>query len=101
MNADSPDFIWRAQMGFARHELIRALPRAIEPFQVIDPAANPVEMVHENRIVRLHTGPDGFRAIASMRIPQLPVSLEFFGFNGEEYNVFLARFRKYLQKGGG
>jgi hypothetical protein len=96
-----PDFTWRAQMGFSRSELIRALPRAVEPYRIRNSATNPVEILLDSRIVRLHTGPDGYREIASMRIPQLPVSLEFFDFGAAEYEAFLSRFRKYLQKGGG
>ena len=55
----------------------------------------------DDRTVRLLTGKDGYRAIASMRIPQLAVTLEFSGFSQLQYDQFMDRFRKYLHKGGG
>ena len=88
-------------MGFTRRELLRGLPRAVEPFTILDPAANPVEITRDSRIVRLYTGDEGFRSIASMRIPVMPVRLEFTGFDQAEHDAFLTRFRTYLQKGGG
>ena len=101
MNAAQPDFLWEAQMGFTRRELLRGLPRAVEPYTILDPTQNPVEIGLEDRIVRLYTGDEGFRSIASMRIPVMPVRLEFVGFNQAEHDTFLGRFRTYLQKGGG
>lgn len=96
-----PDFSWQAQMGYTRDELIRGLPRAVAPYRVLDSSANPVEIVLDSRIVRFYTGQEGFRAIASMRIPVIPVKLEFFGFSNDQHDVFLHRFRTYMQKGGG
>ena len=101
MTEEGPDFLWEAQMGFTRRELLRGLPRAVEPYEIRDPAVNPVEISQGNRIVSLYTGAEGFRSIASMRIPVMPVRLEFRGFNEAEYESFLGRFRTYLQKGGG
>lgn len=101
MSDVEPDFSWQAQMGYARHELIRGLPRAVAPYRILNPSSEPVEIVLDSRIVRLYTGRGGFRAIASMRIPVIPVRLEFFGFSKEQHDAFLHRFRTYLQRGGG
>ena len=88
-------------MGFTRSELLKGLPNAVVPYQIRDISADPVEIIDQGRIVKLTTGPDGFRAIASMRVPSLPVTLEFFGFDEQQYTLFMQRFRKYLHKGGG
>ena len=101
MNGTIPDFTWRAQMGFTRAELLRALPRAVTPYEIRNTDVNPVEIVFDNHIVHLHTGPERLRVIASLKIPELPVTLDFFGFDEIEFESFLSRFRRYLQKGGG
>lgn len=101
MTGPVPDFTWHAQMGFTRAELLRALPRAVTPFETRDNNANPVEIVYDSHIVHLHTGPERLRVIASLKIPELPVTLDFFGFDEAEFASFLSRFRRYLQKGGG
>lgn len=88
-------------MGFTRRELLKGLENAVAPYKVVDLATDPVEIIDEGRIVKLTTGVDGFRAIASMRVPSLPVTLEFFGFDEQQHLLFMQRFRKYLHKGGG
>ena len=101
MTAAGPDFTWRALMGFTRIELMRALPRAVEPYEVRNTAANPVEIALGNHIVQLYAGPERMRSLASLKIPELPVRLEFYGFDAFEHDAFLSRFRRFLQKGGG
>lgn len=101
MSDQPPAYQWQAQMGFTRRELLRGLDRAVAPYQVSNPAQNPIEISLENRIVRLYTGAEDYRSIASLRIPVMPVRLEFTGFNQGQYEAFLGRFRTYLQKGGG
>lgn len=95
------DFQYRADMGFTRLELLKGLDNAVVPYQVVSLSSDPVEIVKENRVVKLTTGADGYRSIASMRIPLLPVSLDFYGFDQAQYDEFMQRFRKYLHKGGG
>ena len=101
MSANEPDFRYQADMGFTRVELLKGLENAVMPYTVSGGRKDPIEIHHDGRLVKLTTGPDGYRAIASMRIPLLPVKLEFFGFDQSQYEEFLARFRKYLHKGGG
>jgi len=95
------DFRYQADMGFSRSELLKGLETAVHPYQVKSLSANPIEIFMDDRTVRLLTGKDGYRAIASMRIPQLAVTLEFSGFSQLQYDQFMDRFRKYLHKGGG
>lgn len=97
----SPSHIHVADMGFTRAELLKGLEKAVFPYQVVNLTSDQVEIVKDNRMVKLSTGKDGFRAIASMRVPQLSVSLEFFGFSHDQFEQFMQRFRKYLHKGGG
>ncbi len=88
-------------MGFTREELLKGLENAVVPYSISGGNRDPIEIRHAGRVVKLTTGPDGYRAIASMRIPLLPVKLEFYGFEQNHYDMFIARFRKYLHKGGG
>lgn len=95
------EFIHQADMGFTRAELLKGLKTAVEPYQIRDLDAEVIEITAAGRTVKLSTGPDGFRTIASMRVPMLPVKLEFSGFNAEQYRQFMLRFKRYLHKGGG
>ncbi len=95
------DFQYQADMGFTRVELLKGLENAVVPYRVVSLSSDPVEIVKEDRLIQLTTGADGFRSIASMRIPLLSVSLDFFGFDQMQYDEFMQRFRKYLHKGGG
>ena len=95
------NFTHVADMGFTRAELLKGLETAVFPYQVVNLNASTVEIVDEDRVVRLTTGKDGFRAIASMQVPKLSVRLEFINFNRDQFERFMQRFRKYLHKGGG
>jgi hypothetical protein len=95
------DFVYQADMGFTRRELLKGLQTAVHPYEVKSLFTDPVEIVQDSRMVKLMTGADGFRAIASMRVPQLSVTLKFYGFSQQQHDQFMERFRKYLHKGGG
>ena len=95
------DFVYQAEMGFTRKELVRGLATAVTPYQILDAYSEVIEIIGDNRTVKLSTGVERFRAIASMRIPVLPVKLEFFNFTDDAYSAFMQRFKKYLHKGGG
>ena len=98
---DTPCFRYCADMGFSRKELVKGLPAAVLPYHVVDAGAKAIHITMGDQRVILTTGPDQFRAIASMRIPVLAVSLEFYHFNQDQYDQFMRRFKKYLHKGGG
>ena len=101
MSNISPSHSHEADMGFTRRELLRGLPNAVVPYQIVDPEADVVIIRLDDCEVRLSTGPDGVRAIASMRVPRLAVKLEFFGFDQVRYDAFMKQFKKSLHKGGG
>jgi hypothetical protein len=90
-----------ADMGFTRAELLKGLKTAVFPYQVVNLNTDMIKIVDEDRVVRLTTGKDGFRAIASMQVPKLSVQLEFINFDQDQFERFMQRFRKYLHKGGG
>ena len=98
---DTPDFTHVADMGFTRAELLKGLEVAVRPYQVVDCDARVIEIVGDDRMVKLSTGADDFRSIASMRVPKLSVQLDFFNFDRDQFERFMHRFRKYLHKGGG
>lgn len=95
------DFTHVADMGFTRAELLKGLEVAVRPYRVVNPDAVVIEIIDGDRMVKLSTGADDFRSIASMRVPKLSVQLDFFNFNQNQFERFMQRFRKYLHKGGG
>lgn len=97
----TPDFTYQADMGFTRHELLKGLHTAVEPYTVKLIADSQAEISQQGRSVRLTMGAEGFRAIASMRIPLLPVTMDFYNFSEDQFDSFMSRFRRYLHKGGG
>jgi hypothetical protein len=101
MTRSRPDFIYHADMGFTRSELLRGLEKAVLPYKLVNTQTAEIEIFEANRMVKLTTGPDNFRMIASMKIPQLSVNLEFFDFDQSQFEQFMDRFKKYLHKGGG
>ena len=101
MTHSAPDFTYHADMGFTRRELLRGLKAAVFPYTMVNTRASEIEIIDANRIVKLTTGPDNYRMIASLKIPQLSVNLEFFNFDQSQYDQFMDRFKKYLHKGGG
>ena len=80
------DFHYQADMGFTRAELLKGLANAVVPYQIVNLSSDPVEIIKEDQVVKLTTGADGYRSIASMRIPLLPVALKFYGFNQAQYD---------------
>lgn len=101
MSIAAPDYLHEADMGFTRNELLSGLANAVSPYTVLTLEAAIILIEGQGRQVQLHTGADRIRAIASMRVPCLAVKLEFFGFDIEQYQAFMLRFKKSLHKGGG
>ena len=101
MTLQSPGFSYKAEMGFTHRELLKGLPSAVEPYTVSRISDCIYEMTSEDRLVRLTMQPERVRKIASIRLPITDVELLFFGFEQNQYDAFMWRFKKYLQRGGG
>ena len=88
-------------MGFTHHELLKGLPSAIVPFATEKISDLVYRLVHGEQWVLLTLKPEASRSIASITLPVTWIKLEFFGFSLSEFDVFMHRFKQYLQKGGG
>ena len=88
-------------MGYSHRELHKELPSAVSPYALEKRDAQTYVLTEGDRLARLTLGTESVRKIASIRIPVTPVSIEFENFDEEAYNQFIAKFKRYLQRGGG
>ncbi|NKB62274.1 MAG: hypothetical protein GKR95_09110 [Gammaproteobacteria bacterium] len=100
-NQRSPHFTYQAEMGFTHYELLKGLPSAVKPYLVhrISPLINEIRL--DGRMVKLTIQPETIRKIASIELPITHVSLDFFDFDADQYDMFMHRFKRYLHRGGG
>ena len=101
MNLNDPLFSYSAEMGFSHRELRRGLTSAVSPYIINE--KDPLRFLFENdtAVVEMRIKPEYKRVIASFSLPVTHVTLNFFNMDETEYERFLGRFRRYLQKGGG
>ena len=92
---------YRAEMGFSHGELLRGLRSAVHPYNITKESDRVYLVQREHRTARIHLSPERVRAIASISLPITDVEITFENFTEQEYETFMARFRKYLQRGGG
>ncbi len=110
----APDFVYEAEMGFARGELLAGLPAAIAPFRIeshcvessdelhcVESRATVYQLCHDTRRIRLTLYAERIRCIGAIRVPVSAVKLEFFNFDEVRYERFMARYKRHLHKGGG
>ena len=119
----APDFVYEAEMGFARGELLAGLPAAIAPFRIeshcvesrdgesnddglrelrnSESRTTVYQLCHDTRRVRLTLYAERIRSIGAIRVPVSAVKLEFFNFDEVRYERFMARYKRHLHKGGG
>jgi hypothetical protein len=97
----SPSHVYQADMGFSHRELIKGLPSAVFPYTVNRVSSDTYSFTLENRIARLHLGPEISRKIASLKLPVTKIIIEFENFSALQYESFMERFKKYLHRGGG
>ena len=92
---------YRAEMGFSHGELLRGLPSAVHPYNITKQSDRVYLVQREHRTARIHLSPERVRAIASISLPITDVEITFENFTEQEYEAFMDRFRRYLQRGGG
>ena len=88
-------------MGFSHRELLRALPSAARPFDVRRLGDRSYELVADGQRIELDLQPETERVIAAIRLPVTGIHMRFHGFDQSQYDAFMYRFKKYLQRGGG
>jgi hypothetical protein len=88
------------ELGLTHAEFYRMLPPAVahREFTVED---DRVRIEDGHRRVTIELGPQRYRRIASLRLPFLEARFTFVGFAPAELDAFMARFRRYFQRGGG
>ena len=99
--SSDPDYRYEAEMGFTHSELLKGLPSAVVPYEVVKVDELVHEMHFDGRLVRLLLSPERARVIASISLPVTDVVLSFFNFDEMQYTAFMDRFKRYLHRGGG
>ena len=97
----TPSHAYQADMGFSHRELIKGLPSAVLPYAVNRISSDTYSFSRENRVAKLHLGHETSRKIASLSLPVTHIMIEFENFSDVQYESFMARFKKYLHRGGG
>ena len=87
-------------LGFG-HEEIRRLAPALGEGEVRARDDGALELRQGDRAVRIGLGPEGVRALGSMRLPRTAVRLEFEGYDELEVARFMDRFHACFRRGGG
>lgn len=92
------------EMGITLKEFLRLLPAATgsHPDQWEQERAGlVVPQADARRQVRIQYAPESVRRIASLHLPVLSVTLLLSGFSADEAALFLQRFDRHFQRGGG
>lgn len=97
----SNEFSYRAEMGYSHRELQKELPSAVSPYSLEKLDAHTYLLKHGKRTATLTMGQETVRKIASIRIPATHICIQFENFDSDDYDAFIARFKRYLQRGGG
>ncbi len=90
----------RKEMGLGAADFLAALPRLLADYDWHGEDGL-VQARCGHRELLIWYGPEGWRAIASVRLPTLPVTLVFRGFSEAERRSFLAHFDRRFRRGGG
>lgn len=88
------------EMGLTWEDFVRSLPSAIAPltYQV---EGRLFTIEHPNGSVVIALGETGERRIASLSLPVTPVDFQFNGLDEAARGLFIQRFDRYFQRGGG
>lgn len=97
----SPENTIRKEMGYTREDFMRLLPKAVGLAELT--VQDNQVLVHEpaGKTLRIEIGQESERKIGFFRIPMLPVTLHFSGYDQSGMAFALERFARAFQKGGG
>jgi hypothetical protein len=87
-------------MGLTLDDFVRSLPSAIEPL-VYQVDGRVFSIAHPQGSVVIELGATGERRIASLSLPVTPVDFQFNGLDEAARRLFMQRFDRYFQRGGG
>lgn len=89
------------EMGYTREDFMRLLPKAVghTDMEFLD---NEIRVREgDGKLLRIKLGPESERRIGFFRVPKLPVTLCFSGYDESSRASALERFARAFQKGGG
>ncbi len=95
------DVVIKKDMGITHAEFLRLLPRALDGNGFNVAGTTITFNDHSGRALTIQLGPEGERRIALMRIATTPVSLHFQGYDEAALALFMTRFDRAYQRGGG
>ncbi|MCW8889600.1 MAG: hypothetical protein OQL20_02940 [Sedimenticola sp.] len=87
-------------MGLTLDDFLRSLPSAIEPL-THQRVGRVFTIPHPEGSVVISLGETGERRIASLSLPVTPVRFQFTGLDETARSLFMQRFDRYFQRGGG
>jgi hypothetical protein len=92
----------RLEMGLGHEEFFRLLPSAVEGRRYTVEGARVIIEDGPGRRVIIRLKPESRRRLGpSLALPVTPVEIAFEGFGAADALVFLERFQRHYQKGGG
>lgn len=89
------------EMAITWEEFLRTLPAAVgeRPYALGERQA--IVEFEPGECFTLTLGPTGERRIGALSLPATPARIEYAGQHGDRFRVFLERFDRYFQRGGG
>jgi hypothetical protein len=89
-----------SQMGLTHAEFFRLLPAAIAGHSyILQP--NQVLITDADRCITITVSQESRRIIGRLSLPVTQVDFTFSGYAAPEADIFMARFRRHFQRGGG
>ena len=92
--------VYEREMTITHKEFLRLLPKALVGLSY-EKKGNLVEIIDENRLIRINLSEESLRKIASLALPVTNVRIELNNFQTEDSARFISRFDLAYQKGGG
>jgi len=101
LNSDGEAIIF-LEMGYSREEFSRVLPAAMRDWSVSGgPQLWKVSTKTEDSIASIRISPLPERAMGSLRLPVLAVSIDLASASDEVASEFVRRFERGFHRGGG
>lgn len=91
----------RKEMGYTREDFMRLLPKAVGHAEMTIRDDEVQVREGDSKTIRIEIGQESERRIGFFRIPKLPVTLHFSGYDQSGVAFALERFARAFQKGGG
>lgn len=87
-------------MSISLKEFFRLLPRVLQNTRYTI-SKNVIHISYLKGIIKIRTGEQLARKIASLRLPMLKVEFDFYNIEQDDVYIFLTNFNRVYQRGGG